>query len=257
MSQAAEQYDLQGALNALPASQGWVKHIIGRLDRLGGVRPGMRVLEIGSAQGRGLIALDQMGFDAVGVEPWAPAIEVSKELARHEGASIDIRLGRAEALPFDDNSVDCVIAMSVMEHVTDLQASLSEICRVLRPGGYFWFNSASAMCPKQAEIRGFPGFGVYPDAVKKGIMYWAMHHRPELIGHTKAPALHWWTHRNARQRLTAAGFGDMWTRWDLHELNTAEGAKGAGVRLIRRSRVAQRIVDTFIPDVSYAARKPL
>ncbi len=257
MSQAAEQYDLGRALSQLPATRDWVRRIVGRLDKLGGVTPGMRVLEIGAAQGRAQVELNSLGFDAVGVEPWPPAIDVAKQLAEHEGITVDIRLAGAEDLPFEDCSVDCVIAMSVMEHVTNIESSLSEIHRVLKPGGYFWFSSASGMCPKQAEIRGFPGFGVYPDPVKKGIMYWAMHHRPDLIGHTKAPALHWWTHKNAEERLRAAGFERVWTRWELHELNHADSPKAKGVQLISQSRVLQRVVDTFIPDVSYAARKPL
>jgi SAM-dependent methyltransferase/uncharacterized protein YbaR (Trm112 family) len=38
-------------------------------------------------------------------------------------------------LPFADNSVDGVICSYVLEHVSDAQACLDEICRVLKPGG--------------------------------------------------------------------------------------------------------------------------
>ena len=63
--------------------------------------------------------------------------------------------------------------MSVMEHVEDVDAALSEIHRVTREGGIFWFNSASARSPRQNEISRFPLFGWYPDPVKRRIMLWA------------------------------------------------------------------------------------
>jgi len=51
---------------------------------------------------------------------------------------------------------DIVLAMSVKEHVQDLDKALEEIYRVLKPGGLFWFYSPSSMCPFQGEIKGFP-----------------------------------------------------------------------------------------------------
>ena len=48
---------------------------------------------------------------------WEPAIEVSRDLARETGVQLDIRPGVAEALPFEDESVDFVNAYSVLEHV--------------------------------------------------------------------------------------------------------------------------------------------
>ncbi|HIN93775.1 MAG TPA: class I SAM-dependent methyltransferase [Alphaproteobacteria bacterium] len=127
------------------------------------------------------------------------------KLAARFGVSFDIRGGVAEDIPFPDDHFDVVIATSVMEHVTDLEQSLSEVHRVLKPGGIFWFNSASAMRPAQDEIRGFPLFGWYPDIVKKRIMMWVKDHRPHLVGHTAVPALHWWTNRRARNCLRDGG----------------------------------------------------
>jgi SAM-dependent methyltransferase len=40
------------------------------------------------------------------------------------------------AMPFDDDTFDCVIANHVLEHVGDVDRALGEICRVLRPGGH-------------------------------------------------------------------------------------------------------------------------
>ena len=56
-------------------------------------------------------------------------------LTRERG--IDARVGDAQALPFDDGSLDVVSAMWMLYHVPDLDRALAEARRVLRPGGLF------------------------------------------------------------------------------------------------------------------------
>jgi SAM-dependent methyltransferase len=50
------------------------------------------------------------------------------------GSGIDV-VGVAEALPFRDGAFDGVVFQAVLEHVRDASKALSEIARVLRPGG--------------------------------------------------------------------------------------------------------------------------
>ena len=47
---------------------------------------------------------------------------------------VDI-VGRIERLPFPDSSVDAVVSLAVMEHVTNPDAVVAEMARVLKPGG--------------------------------------------------------------------------------------------------------------------------
>lgn len=47
----------------------------------------------------------------------------------------------AEAIPYDDSSFDIVIANHMLYHVEDIDKALSEICRVLKPGGYFYSST--------------------------------------------------------------------------------------------------------------------
>jgi SAM-dependent methyltransferase len=44
-------------------------------------------------------------------------------------------VGSADALPFDDRSFDVVVCSQVLEHVPDWSTAISEMVRVLRPGG--------------------------------------------------------------------------------------------------------------------------
>ena len=47
----------------------------------------------------------------------------------------DVRLGTAESLPFDDDSVDAALAQLVVHFMTDPVSGLREMARVTRPGG--------------------------------------------------------------------------------------------------------------------------
>jgi ubiquinone/menaquinone biosynthesis C-methylase UbiE len=89
-----------------------------------------RVLEVG--QGRGELAeriQRELGVELVAIDQ----SERMVELARSCG--IDARLGDVQELPFGDGTFDCVVAAWMLYHVTDLDRGLSEIARVLRPGG--------------------------------------------------------------------------------------------------------------------------
>ena len=55
------------------------------------------------------------------------------ELARERG--VDARQGDVQDLPFEDASFDVVVANWMLYHVADLERGLSELARVLRPGG--------------------------------------------------------------------------------------------------------------------------
>lgn len=254
--QAAESLSLEQARERMPNTEAWIKAIMLRLDPyLPDHRP-LRVLDVGSAQGRALIVLTRLGHEAYGVEPWEPAREVARELAESEGVDITFRAGMAEDIPFEDNSFDVVIATGVMEHVMDLRQSLNEIYRVLRPGGLFWFNSASSMCPLQGEIDGFPFFGWYPDPLKVKIMNWVKVHRPKLVGYTDTPAIHWWTPWKANRLLREAGFEKVWDRWELRRSSESSSQVEAwAVELAQRYRLVRFAGDIVAPGCSYAARK--
>lgn len=251
---ATEIMDLEESREKLETSASWAKLVLNRL------RPylpagKLRILEVGAAQGRALIALSRLGHDVYGIEPYTPAIKVADMLAAAENVKIDIREGRAEKIPFDARSFDLILAFAVMEHVQDIEQSLREISRVLKPGGIFWFSSASSMCPWQFEIKGFPLFGWYPDHLKKKIMKWAADNKPEFIGYTDHPALHWWTPSNAKRRLNQAGFDQVLDRWDLHLSEEINGWRGIATEYAKRHKFVRRLGDLMVPGCSYAARK--
>src|SRR5271167_448399 len=102
-------------------------------------RPGEAILEIGCGAGS-LVRLLAQGLGtanpitAADVSPFL--LREAAELAEADGLAglIQFRQGNAEALPFDDNSYDCVYSVTVFEEC-DAARAISEAMRVVRPSG--------------------------------------------------------------------------------------------------------------------------
>lgn len=88
-----------------------------------------RILDVGCGTGANLEMLSEFGV--------AEGVDVSPEaLSFCQGRGLEnVKLGAAEALPYDDNSFDLVTGLDVVEHLDDDLAGLKEMRRVLRPGG--------------------------------------------------------------------------------------------------------------------------
>jgi SAM-dependent methyltransferase len=89
-----------------------------------------RILEVGCGEGElAERLLHETSADVVAVDQSPRMVE----LARARGVRASV--GRAEQLPFEDASFDCVVAAWMLYHVADLDSALSELSRVLQPGG--------------------------------------------------------------------------------------------------------------------------
>lgn len=100
-------------------------------------RQGEAVLDVGCGPGfylEELAAAVQPGGRVAGVD----SSEQMVELARRRCARIsnaDVQIASASSLPFADASFDAAISVQVLEFVAQLDAALTELHRVLRPGG--------------------------------------------------------------------------------------------------------------------------
>jgi SAM-dependent methyltransferase len=111
-------------------------------DRLG-LRAGERVLDMGCGAGRhafemyrrgaDVIALDQDADELATVSEWFAAMR--DEGSVPAGAEADVKQGDALDLPFPDGEFDRIVAAEVLEHIPDDEAAITELVRVLRPGG--------------------------------------------------------------------------------------------------------------------------
>ena len=252
---ATEQRTFEEVLENLALNRQWLKTVITRLKSVAKIPDHARVLEIGAAGGGNLVTLKHLGFEATGIEPSEEALRNASQLSRSLGVHIEIVGGAGEAVPFESEKFDLVCAFSVIEHVRDVEQVFKEIARVLKPGGIFWFSAASAMSPRQNEIRGFPFFGWYPDTLKRRIMYWAKETKPHLIGYTQTPAIHWFTPGKARTLLQKHGFKEIKDRWDLRGKNESGRIQGIALEVIRSTRIFKGLADIVVPTCSFSAIK--
>ncbi|WP_306133401.1 bifunctional 2-polyprenyl-6-hydroxyphenol methylase/3-demethylubiquinol 3-O-methyltransferase UbiG [Roseivivax marinus] len=102
---------------------------------------GKRVLDLGCAGGFMAEALARRGATVTGRDPAEDAIRAAREHAAQEGLSIAYDVGVGEDMPYADGSFDAVVCVDVLEHVRDLDQTLSECARVLAPGGVFAFDT--------------------------------------------------------------------------------------------------------------------
>lgn len=100
--------------------------------RLLGSRPGS-VLDCGMGPGRLLVELERRGWTVSGVDLSGEMVERAR--SRLPQSDERLRQGSIESIPFPAESFDAAVATGVLEYVDDLPRALSEVARVLRPGG--------------------------------------------------------------------------------------------------------------------------
>lgn len=95
---------------------------------------GKRVLDYGCGTGYGVAEIAMTARHVVAVDVSEDAIRYARQ--RFERDNIEFRVvSGVESLPFRDASFDTVLSFQVIEHVYDAKRYLSEIRRVLAPGG--------------------------------------------------------------------------------------------------------------------------
>ena len=103
------------------------------------LRPGESVLDLGCGGGLDLVlAARAVGPDgrAIGIDMAEPMVEPAQDALRQLGLTwAQARVAYAESLPVPDASIDCVLANGILNLSSDKSAVLSEIRRVLKPGG--------------------------------------------------------------------------------------------------------------------------
>jgi ubiquinone/menaquinone biosynthesis C-methylase UbiE len=90
---------------------------------------GRDVLEVGCGTGLVLLRLREFARSARGVDLSPGMLEKAQQ------RGLDVELGSATALPFDDDRFDVTCSFKVLAHVPEIEKALSEMARVTRPGG--------------------------------------------------------------------------------------------------------------------------
>lgn len=132
----ASKYDVMNDLMSLGIHRLWKRYTL----ELSGVRPGQRVLDLAGGTGdlaarfarlvgpQGQVVLSDIN---------AAMLEEGRRRLLDQGiaGNVEYVLANAECLPFPDNHFDCITMAFGLRNVTDKDAALRSIYRVLKPGG--------------------------------------------------------------------------------------------------------------------------
>ena len=122
------------------------------------------VLDLGSSAGGLSVALAQAGLNVEGVEPSTAGVAAAQMRARRCGvAAASFQVGVGEALPYGDRRFDLVASVAVLEHVQNVERVVRETFRVLKPGGYAYFEVPNYLFPFEPhyKIAWFPMMPTY------------------------------------------------------------------------------------------------
>jgi 2-polyprenyl-6-hydroxyphenyl methylase/3-demethylubiquinone-9 3-methyltransferase len=101
----------------------------------------LSVLDVGCGGGILSEEFARVGCRVTGIDPSTPSLETARNHAAKEGLPIEYRQANGESIPFNADSFDVVVCCDVLEHVDDLEKTIREVARVLKPGGMFCYDT--------------------------------------------------------------------------------------------------------------------
>ncbi len=121
------------------------------------IKPGDTVLDLGSGAGNDcFVARHATGPDGrvIGVDFTREMIAKARENARKlDFQNVEFRQGDIEALPVSDAMIDVVVSNCVLNLVPNKRQALSEVLRVLKPGGHFSISDVVLVGELPAQLQ--------------------------------------------------------------------------------------------------------
>jgi ubiquinone/menaquinone biosynthesis C-methylase UbiE len=115
---------------------------------------GPSVLDIGAGDGT-FLEMIQRSVPAIKT---AEALELSAiaiQKGKEKHPAVHFKQGSCDSIPYADASFDTVFAIEVVEHLLDIDRCLSEVHRILKPGGFFGVTTTDFNLPKRLIIASF------------------------------------------------------------------------------------------------------
>jgi len=147
---------------------------------------GLRILDVGCGGGLLSEALARRGAQVVGVDASPGNVAAARLHAAAQGVTVDYRLGEPAQVLSPQDRFDVVLALEVVEHVSDVPAFLATAAGCLAPGGMLFASTIDRTW--KSFVVAIVGAEYLLRVLPRGTHQWAMFVRPDELSAALAPA---------------------------------------------------------------------
>lgn len=140
-----------------------------------------KALDVGCGGGLLSEELSKIGLDVTGIDPSKESIKIASEHARNGGLNINYMESYGEELQLDNEVFDMVFCCDVLEHVSDVSKVVSEISRVLKKGGLFFFDTVNRTLKSKIEVIYLVQKCIFKSVVPENGHVWEMFIKPKEL----------------------------------------------------------------------------
>lgn len=116
-----------------------------------------KLLEVGCGVGSDLVEYAKNGALVTAIDLSKKSVELTQDRLKLYGLKGEVYEADAESMPFEDNRFDVVVSFGVLHHTPDMAKAISEIYRVLKPGGeirIMLYHKPSMVCLQMWVLYG-------------------------------------------------------------------------------------------------------
>jgi ubiquinone/menaquinone biosynthesis C-methylase UbiE len=180
-----------------PEMQSFYDMAFDKLVKLLGAQPGAMILDAGCGSCAKSVLLASKGFHVTAVDYSEDALRLAEETVGIHGFSDRITLKQENLLhlSFPNDSFRYVLCWGVLMHIPDLKRALSELARVVKPGGFLVLSEGNVnslqsktlrlvkrlLHRERAQVRHVPAGIEYFEETNEGLLLTRQTHMPWLI----------------------------------------------------------------------------